>query len=61
MSNLPEGTFRDLDEEEEFEFREWAKLNFNPISDVINEVWHPVVVDECEKILKKYKQDRANA
>ena len=41
---------RDLDPEEEKEFREWARTNFNPDNDKINPVWHPVVVKECEKM-----------
>lgn len=41
--------FRDLNLEEEKEFRQWARENYKP-GDEINSVWHPVVRDECEKI-----------
>ena len=40
--------FRELSPEEEKEFRQWARDNFTPLRDEINEVWHPVVKDECE-------------
>lgn len=45
--------FRDLGPEEEKEFREWARTNFNPDGDKINPVWHPVVVNECEKMIEE--------
>lgn len=45
--------FEDLKSEEEKEFREWARGNFNPNKDVVNTVWHPVIVDECCKMIKE--------
>tara|TARA_Y100001973_G_scaffold106509_1_gene184883 strand:+ start:2571 stop:2813 length:243 start_codon:yes stop_codon:yes gene_type:complete len=44
--------FRVLTSEEEKEFREWANKNY-VVGDPIPKTWHPVVVDECMKILKK--------
>lgn len=41
--------FRDLAEAEVKEFQQWARDNYAPHSKV-NEVWHPVVRAECEKI-----------
>lgn len=41
--------FRELNPEEEKEFREWARkyyIAFNPIDGT----WHPVVQDECRRI-----------
>ena len=42
--------FRDLSEAEEEEFRQWARDNFKA-GDTINVVWHPVVQDECRKMV----------
>lgn len=44
--------FRDLNEEEEVEFRQWARDNYEPFSEV-STIWHPVVRDECIKINKE--------
>ena len=41
--------FRDLTEDEEKDFRQWARDNYKPYTD-IRGVWHPVVQDECRKI-----------
>ena len=41
--------FRDLSEEEEAAFREWARQNYKPFTP-INGTWHPAVQDECVKI-----------
>jgi len=41
--------FRELSFKEEFEFRLWARDNFQPLSE-ISEGWHPVIRDECRKI-----------
>lgn len=45
--------FRDLAKEEEMEFREWARLNYKPLSE-IKGTWHPVVQQECVKINEEY-------
>ena len=42
--------FRNLNEAEEKEFRQWARDNFKA-GDTINVVWHPVVQDECRKMV----------
>jgi len=42
--------FRNLSEAEEEEFRQWARDNFKS-GDSINVVWHPVVQDECRKMV----------
>jgi len=44
--------FRDLSKEEEKEFRQWARDNYVPFSD-INKAYHPIVQDECEQINKE--------
>lgn len=38
--------FRELTPEEKLEFRQWARNNYEPMSDV-NPLWHPVVRGEC--------------
>ena len=48
------GLFRDLIPEEEVEFRQWAKDNFKPETDIISLAWHPIVRDECYKMIKEY-------
>jgi len=44
--------FKKLGAAEEKKFRQWAKKNYKPFSE-IKEIWHPVVQDECVKINKK--------
>ena len=41
--------FRKLDAAQEAEFRQWARANYQPLSE-ISGVWHPVVQDECARI-----------
>ncbi len=41
--------FRDLSQAEEEKFREWARQNYNPFTE-IRGVWHPVIQRECTKI-----------
>lgn len=43
--------FRELDSDEENQFRKWARDNHKPGGE-ISSVWHPVVRNEC------YKMDR---
>lgn len=38
--------FKKLDSEEEQQFRQWARDNYQP-GDKIKETWHPVIQDEC--------------
>jgi hypothetical protein len=50
---------RTLDEEEEFEFRLWARENYrgfnSPNGEPTNSTWHPVVLDECERMRNEYQ------
>ena len=41
--------FRELDEKERQEFRNWARKNYKPYTE-IKGMWHPVVQAECIKI-----------
>lgn len=45
--------WRDLTEQEEQEFRKWARDNYKPMSD-IKAIWHPVIKDECENINNEF-------
>jgi len=47
--------FRNLDEKEKKGFRQWARDNFK-ISDTIKTTWHPVVQEECKKIIEESKR-----
>lgn len=49
--------YRDLNPEEEKEFRQWARDNFDPQKNEIMGFWHPVVRDECQKIIDEHKDD----
>jgi hypothetical protein len=41
-----EGLFRDLNDKEVEEFKQWARDNY-VIGSPISSFWHPVVVEEC--------------
>lgn len=41
--------YRVLNEEEEQQFRKWARDNYKK-GEIILELWHPIVKDECNKI-----------
>lgn len=41
--------FRQLTKSEKEKFRQWARMNYIPHSE-INSVWHPVVQTECHRI-----------
>lgn len=41
--------FKDLNENQEAEFRQWARDNYAPFTP-IEGIWHPVIQDECAKI-----------
>jgi hypothetical protein len=47
------GGFRVLSEEETKAFRKWARDNY-VISTPINNVWHPIVKEECHKMNRDY-------
>lgn len=44
--------FKSLTDREEKKFREWAQKNYRP-GDPIPETWHPVVREECMRILDR--------
>lgn len=46
--------FRQLNESEKKEFKQWARDNYTP-GDKISELWHPIVRQECEKINEEQK------
>jgi hypothetical protein len=41
--------FRELNENQETAFRQWARDNYVPLTP-IEGIWHPVIQDECMKI-----------
>lgn len=41
--------FRQLTEQEKNQFKQWARTNYIPYTE-INPVWHPVVQFECRRI-----------
>jgi hypothetical protein len=41
--------FRELNAEELQEFKQWARDNYTPGSD-ISSLWHPVIQEECHTI-----------
>ena len=41
--------FRELDEQEQEEFEQWARDNYTP-GDDISTLWHPVVREECARM-----------
>lgn len=49
--------FKELDEEESFDYRAWARENYSP-GDKIYEVWHPEVQDECRKINEEHSEEK---
>jgi len=49
--------FRELNETEEKEFRQWARDNYVP-GEPAREIWHPVVRDEWEKIAKNIENNQ---
>lgn len=42
--------YKTLNEEEEKEYRQWAKDNYS-FGDSIESSWHPVVQDECMSMM----------
>jgi hypothetical protein len=41
--------YKKLTEEEEIEYREWARETYTPLTE-IHTVWHPVIKDECNRM-----------
>ena len=52
--------FRQLNEVEEQEFRQWARENFNPSKDDVSTVWHPVVQQECADMIAELGDELAD-
>ena len=48
--------WRELNPIEEEQFKQWARDNWS-IGDDINPTWHPVVKEECLKILEESLTD----
>ena len=42
--------YKTLNEEEEKEYRQWARDNYS-LGDSIDNSWHPVVQDECMSMM----------
>lgn len=49
--------FKNLSDEQEASFRNWARENWN-IGKPIEEIWHPVVLDEVANMIKKLVNQR---
>jgi|TARA_R100001086_G_scaffold245654_1_gene176832 hypothetical protein len=45
--------FRNLSTEEKIEFKKWARNNWT-VGDPIVSVWHPIVIQECARILERH-------
>ena len=41
--------FKDLDDEQETEYRLWAREHHD-VGDAVSTLWHPVIRDECQLI-----------
>jgi len=48
-SKSTDALFKDLNDEEEAAYRQWARENYTKYES-IKGVWHPVVQNECTKI-----------
>ena len=51
--------YRNLDDNEEQEFRKWARDNFN-VMNKIETYWHAVIKQECQIMIEQY-QNSINA
>jgi len=51
--------FRDLNDIEIQEFRQWARDNYKVNTTIEREIWHPHVVMECE-LMNEEEQDESN-
>lgn len=52
---LPDYYFRQLDDNEQKEFRQWARDNYQP-GTLVSGLWHPIVQNECHKMNMESKQ-----
>ena len=46
--------FRELTEAEIAEFQQWAIENYKPFEPIEREIWHPVIVAQCDAINAAY-------
>ncbi len=44
--------FRNLNSDEEQEFKDWARNNYKPFSEIPG-IWHPIIQAECVQINKE--------
>jgi hypothetical protein len=51
---MTDSLFRQLDTEEQDEFRSWARANYTRLGP-IQGYWHPIVQDECTKMNAELK------
>lgn len=49
MTDTSSSIWKDLTPDEETQFRQWARANYDPGAEVVA-FWHPVVRDECAKM-----------
>jgi len=60
MANKRYKFFKELTDEEEVEYREWARNNYE-VGELINSCWHPIVIDECFAMVIEQIKDNENA
>ena len=53
---MDDSFFKQLNQEEEKQFRLWARKNWH-FGMEVNELWHPVVRDEIKKIKEELGHD----
>ena len=56
--NLDGILFRTLTEKEEKEFRMWSRSNYIPGETEINPMWHPVIREECTRMLNAFLREK---
>ena len=52
--------YRELSPDEEQEFRQSARETFDPSTEVISNLHHPVYRDECNKMITEYMNEQIN-
>lgn len=52
--------FRDLTEDEEKEFRKYARNTFDPTNTEIKSTWHPIIKDECMLMINEMNDEKDN-
>jgi hypothetical protein len=55
-SLLDTGFFQDASDDDEKDYRQWTRENYHP-ENPLSPVWHPVIIDECIKIIKEFISD----